>query len=131
MRAFVPVCVALAMGGSASAQDVTPKVMLDCSRGFAGLVADIRAKPGAEPHETINETWIYVSAERAKYAITKQNHVAHPSIVLTQFDVGQHGTISHEGCGFGDQSVFARFLERVKRRDADQVTDGPAPGVQQ
>lgn len=130
MKAFVPACLALAMTASAHAQDVTPKVTLDCSRGFAALVTDIRAKSGAEPHETINETWIYVGSEHAKYAITKQNHVAHPSIVLTQFDVGQHGTITHSGCGFGDQAVYLQFLDRVKQRDVDQVTDGPAPGGQ-
>jgi hypothetical protein len=132
MKAAVSFFVALAMTASATAQEspapeLPAKVTFNCSRGFDALVADIRAKPNPRVFDDATETAIQVIPEHAIYTITKPGHYAYPAIVLTQFDVGQHGTITHESCGFGDKAGFARLLEDFKRRDLLQFIDGPAP----
>jgi hypothetical protein len=127
MKAAVPLCLALAMTASAHAQELPAKVTLDCSLGFTGLLAAIHAKPNPRRYEDAAEIAIDIIPEHATYTITKPGHYAYPAIVLTQYDVGEHGTIVHEHCGYGSSEGLARLLEDFKRRDRAQFIDGPAP----
>ena len=130
MKAAVPFCVALALTASATAQELPAKVLLGCSRGFVALLADIHAKSNPRLFEDTSEIAIQIPDEHAIYAITKPGHYAHPAIVLTQFDVGQHGTITHDSCAYGSKEAFARYLKEFELRDLAQVSDGPAPARQ-
>lgn len=118
-RALAGLVAAIA-STAAAAQSNPPD--LDCSLGFEGLGAAIRALPGAQTGEGGGFDVVMLSqpdAWRSEISFTTRWHPAYPAVTMRTFRKQVTGvwTAQSKSCGYGDQGQFTALVEQMKAGD--------------
>jgi len=122
------VCLAAAMLPLASqAQEPASPPTIECERGFEGLRAEAKARPGAEAAESQGFEIIRLAQPelwRAEISFTTSWHPAHPAVALRTLRKQVTGvwTADSKVCGYGDQAQFSALVAEMKAGDKE-LTD--------
>jgi hypothetical protein len=99
-----------------------PKKPVDfkCERGFSELSLCIINRTGVEWLGNAGKDFIAINDGDAVYAITRDTHPAHPTIVRRGVvENPKTGTVDlqRSACGYGDKPAFDRLMKQYEEMD--------------
>jgi hypothetical protein len=105
-----------------------PKEPIDfqCERGFSELSLCIINRTGVEWLKNAGKDFVAISDGDAVYAITRDTHPAHPTIVRrgVASDPGSGASgFARTACGYGDKTAFDTLMKQYEEMDS-RLMDG-------
>lgn len=128
MNRLALVIVLFVSGGALPAYSQQPPgelVAIDCRLGFPELLGFYSGRPDAVVTDDDEFRIIEFKDQKKTYHFTKENHYAHPTIVVRQISEsdGKIG-VKRTACAYGEREPFKKLMAEFKARDEEMGSQG-------